>query len=345
MSKALILIVPGLLALSAQARAAMRSLSTLAHYAGSPRPEPRGIAAALFAALGAPASTPVGPLALLGAGAEPGADYVLCADPVHLAADRDTVVLVQRVDDLSASDADTLVRMLDRHFADDDLRFEAVRPDAWFARRRQAADIVTAPPDAARGATLIASLPRGPEGGTWRRWQNEIEMLLHEHAVNVAREARREPAANAIWFWGGGRLAEVGPVPIAIVTGAGGQLGDLARGIARHAQGGAFASPTSADLAQATARATALATEHRDRKIVVLAVAPALTGDGSVIDTDWFAPALGHLAARDVDVLHLVADGNGSAATWTAQPPGLWQRIASRTAARRPLEVPAGPDA
>jgi hypothetical protein len=345
MAKALILVVPGLLALSARALAALPSLSALARFAGSPRAEPRGIAAALLAALGAPDSTPVGPLALLGAGVDPEGDYVLCADLVHLVADRDTVVLAHAVTDLSANDADTLVRMLDGHFADDDLRFAAVRPDAWFARRRQPAHIVTTPPDTVRGRTLIASLPRGPEGGKWQRWQNEIEMLLHEHAVNLAREARREPAANAVWFWGGGRLADVGALPISVVTAPPSRIGDLARGIARHAQGTAAAPPVSDGVAQATARAAAFAAENRGRSVAVLAITPALTGDGSAIDTDWITPALDRLAARDVDVLHLVADGNGAAATWTAKPPGFWQRLAAHTASRRPLVVPARPDA
>jgi hypothetical protein len=344
MSKALILIAPGLLALPARELAAMRSLSALARYAVAPQSEPRGIAAALFASLGAAPGTPVAPLALLGAGVEPGDDYVLCADPVHLAADRDTLALVQTIDDLSAADADILVRMLNAHFAGDDLRFEAMRPNAWFARRRQAADIITTPPDAVRGRKLIASLPRGPDGGQWKRWQNEIEMLLHEHPVNAAREARGEPAANAVWFWGGGRLADVGTLPISAVSAAPGRLGDLARGVARIADGTGMPLQGSADLGQAFARATALASAHRDRSVIVIAVSPRPTAGASLIETDWLAPALQRLAARDIDVLHFIADGNGAAATWTAKPPGIWQRIASR-AAHRPLDIPAVPDA
>jgi hypothetical protein len=35
---------------------------------------------------------------------------------------------------------------------------------------------------------------------------NELQMLLHDHPVNIAREARGEPAINSLWFWGGGKL-------------------------------------------------------------------------------------------------------------------------------------------
>jgi hypothetical protein len=48
--------------------------------------------------------------------------------------------------------------------------------------------ITTTPFDAARAKGVFPYLPRGADGGVWQRWQNEIGMLLHEHAVNVARK-------------------------------------------------------------------------------------------------------------------------------------------------------------
>jgi len=338
MSNTLVLIAPGMLALPAPQLAARRSLATLDRYAEPPRAEPRGIAVALFTTLGVPVETPVGPLALLGAGADPDDDYVLCADPVHLAADRDTVVLARTIDDLSASDADTLVRMLDRHFAQDDLRFEALRPNAWFVRRRQPADIVTTPPDAARGRHLIANLPRGEDAGRWKRWQNEIEMLLHEHAVNAAREAQGRPAANAVWFWGGGRLADAGPMPKTVVTAAQSRLGDLAHGIARCTR---RASPRMNDgLADVLRRAA----KHGDASAFVLAVLPPADGDLCGTEAAWLTPALELLESRRIGELHVIADGNGAAATWSARPPPWWQRLAAR-ASPRTFTVPPREDA
>ena len=341
MSKTLVLLVPGMLALPAESIAVMRSLATLARYAGAPSFEARGIAAALFRALGVPDATPVAPLALLGAGSEPAGDYVLCADPVHLVADRDTVVLVNTVDDLADDDARALVRMLDRHFVGDDLRFEAVRPDAWFAHRRHAPDIVTTPTDAARGRRLLASLPRGAEGGTWQRWQNEIEMLLHEHPVNSAREARGEATVSGVWFWGGGRLADAGAMPRAVVTASPGRLGDLARGIALRGHGDATLDPGEA-LMQTMTRARALAAAHPGDPIVVLAVLP-VAAQPAMLEANWLAPALDELEHHRIDALHVIADGNGNTATWAADAPTLWQRIAAR-ATRRPFEMPALPD-
>lgn len=329
MANALVLVVPGLLALPPQALASMRALAMIAAYAGEPRVQTGGLAKALFTALGVAPDTPVAPLALLGAGGDPGDDYVLRADPVHLAADRDHGLVVQAIDDLSAADADTLGRMLDRHFADDDLRFDIVRPDAWFARRREPARIATTPPDAVRGRAAAECMPSGPESGLWRRWQNEIEMLLHDHAINREREARNALPVNAVWFSGGGRLADVGALPRTFVTAPPSPLGDLARGIARVA-----GTDTADDVAHAVSRAV----EAGGGAVAVL---PRVVDVGD-LETRALAPGLALLDARRVSAVHLVADGNGTAIAWTARRLRLWRRLTMR-ASRRAFAMPSVP--
>ena len=54
------------------------------------------------------------------------------------------------------------------------------------------------------GKDVQPYLPAGADALEWHRIFNEAQMLLHEHAVNEAREARGEPAVNSVWFWGGG---------------------------------------------------------------------------------------------------------------------------------------------
>jgi len=191
-----------------------------------------GIAAALLDALEAPAQTPIAPLAALGGDFDAGNDYVIAADPVLLAADRDDLVLVQRVDDLSAAEAATLVALLNRHFDADGLQFAAVHPDAWFARSTRVPAMTTTPFDAARLRGIFPFLPQGADAGLWQRWQNEIGMLLHEHPVNEARQAAGSAPVTGIWFSGGGRLADTNAMPRAIVHAAPGRIADLARGIA-----------------------------------------------------------------------------------------------------------------
>ena len=63
---------------------------------------------------------------------------------------------------------------------------------------------VTRPPEAALGAPLIPYLAAGPDAARWRRWQNELQMLLFEHAVNRRREASAHVGVDSVWLWGGG---------------------------------------------------------------------------------------------------------------------------------------------
>ncbi len=53
-------------------------------------------------------------------------------------------------------------------------------------------------------------LPDGDGSALYRNLSSEIEMALHEHEVNLRREANGEPPANAMWLWGGG----VAPEPV-----------------------------------------------------------------------------------------------------------------------------------
>jgi hypothetical protein len=332
-----ILVVPGLLAQPAQALAAVPSLARLAMYAPPPTVVPEGIAAALFRALGVRADTPPAPLAALGAGLDPGADYVMSADPVELAADRDDVVLLRRVDDLAAGDAAALAAMLDAHFASDGLRFETPRADAWFVRCASEPAIDTTPLDVARGRGIFTSLPRGAEARTWTRWQNEIQMLLHEHPVNLAREAAGQSPVSAIWFWGGGHVVEPAPIRAAAMLAGSGATVDLARGIARHS--GAAVVEIERET---TARAMLGAAQPADAPQATIVALEGIADAAALatLDSHWLSPSLALLAQGSLDAVHLVADGNGTVAHWSAARPGWWQRMTAG-ARRKAFVVPA----
>jgi hypothetical protein len=59
------------------------------------------------------------------------------------------------------------------------------------------------------GRPLDAARLTGPEAGDWSRWQNEAQMLFHQHPVNQAREAAGLPGISGVWTWGGGVLPQV----------------------------------------------------------------------------------------------------------------------------------------
>ena len=337
MAIALVLIVPGLLTRPERELASMRALAMLCRHA-SARVERNGIVAAIFDAIGMPPGSPVAPLALLGAGVDPGDDYVLLAEPVHLAADRDRGISAQAIDDLSAADAVRFVQTLDAHFRDDDLRFEAVRPNAWFARRREPAQIATTPPDAARDAERLANLPTGADSALWRRWQNEIEMLLFDHPVNIARESRGEQAVTAVWFWGGGRLADVALLPRLTVAAPPTMPGDVVRGIALHGKSASgtaragTAAPAAEDANRDLGDIVAQAQHYKGTPVMVV------SGKDSDIDARAFAPALEHLVARKLDSVTIVANVAKGVVVLKAKPPTLWQRLMQLRPS--PLRIP-----
>ncbi len=51
-------------------------------------------------------------------------------------------------------------------------------------------------------------LPSGDDTATHRNLLSEIEMALHEHDVNLEREANGELPVNSLWLWGGGNAPE-----------------------------------------------------------------------------------------------------------------------------------------
>ena len=135
----------------------------------------------------------------------------LRADPVHLRPDLEAASLFDSSHfSLSLDEAASMAEALDRHFAPEGVRFEALYPTRWYARLEKAPDAVFRPPGAAAARGAGASLPAGNEGSIWRRRMNEAQMVLHAHPVNQAREARGELPVNSVWFWGAG---EPGPIP------------------------------------------------------------------------------------------------------------------------------------
>ncbi len=166
------------------------------------------------------ASNPVAALTLLADGGAPGHDTWLRADPVHLHVSRDNVQLLDsHVLKPTQTEADAIVATLNEHLAGDGLSIHAPDAARWYMRIPEAETPDTTPLWRANGANVFDHLPENADNDTgkikWRRLQNELQMLLHDHPVNTAREARGELAINGIWFWGAGafrgKAAPIGP--------------------------------------------------------------------------------------------------------------------------------------
>ena len=311
----LILALPGLFDLVAPGAPPAPHLARILAASGAPAHEPDGLAAALAARYGIARQQdwPLAPLRLAASGVDPGNAYWLVADPVTLVAGRDDVRLTGAVSDLAAHESAALLETLNAHFTVDGLVFVAPRPDRWFVRAPDRPALATRPLAAVTGRTLRHLLPMGADSGTWRRWQNEIQMLLHEHPVNAARERAARPPVNSVWFSFGGTAPERGPAAAVIRTYA---ADGIAAALAAYSGAPAQALPERLDPRSAHAPEGAV--------IVVALDAPLELGD---VERSWAAPAWAMLARGKLDALTLMADYDGDAAIWTARRPGLWRRM------------------
>ena len=65
------------------------------------------------------------------------------------------------------------------------------------------------------GDDPTAGLPRGPDAAALKRLGSEIELWLHQHPLNLARERRGELTVSALWLWGGASAPAASSAPAA----------------------------------------------------------------------------------------------------------------------------------
>lgn len=135
----------------------------------------------------------------------------LRADPAHVRAGINGATLLACGDGLAltADETAALLRPLKSLFGDVGFTIDAPRPGHWYLRLPREAKLpaFTEPADAL-GGDVFEHLPEGDAGRRWRSLLSEAEVILHNHPVNAERAARGLPAANSVWFWGGGVLPD-----------------------------------------------------------------------------------------------------------------------------------------
>ena len=69
--------------------------------------------------------------------------------------------------------------------------------------------------EVANGSSADRFMPTGVGSESYHRLLSEMQMSLHEHPVNNAREAVGKRVVNSLWIWGGGIAPdrEVRPIP------------------------------------------------------------------------------------------------------------------------------------
>jgi len=227
------------------------------------------------------------------------------ADPVYLEPGHDSLALHAGLD-LTQSEADSLASELNTALVTDGWLLKAPRPDRWYLKPPRAARIRTTALSAAVGRDIHALLPDGAENRAWHTRLSELQILLHTSSVNAAREARGRQPANSVWFWGAGRLPQLGTVAWTQVW----SNEPLASGLARLA--GLPAAPLPEDaqkwLDQAGTASDCLLILDQLASLQlqgdVYGWQPALLG----LDSDWIAPLMAAVHAGQLASLTVLSD-------------------------------------
>jgi len=259
------------------------------------------------------ADWPVAPLALLGHGRDPARDYWLCAEPAHLRVHGDKLLLAPAdTAALSAEESVALVQALNAHFKPDGFEFVATDARHWYLRAPSVPDLRTVAPEEAAGNDIDRLIPAGGDRLRYHGFLNEVQMVLHAHPVNQAREDKDRPALNSVWLWGGGVLPEARAAWTAVQGGSA-----LLKGLCRLA-GPAIAAPAPGAL-------------PASGDVLVELDDPDLRNPGhrrqalERIDREWMAALTRSLRQGKLHHLTIATVARRRAHEWSLPRSGLWK--------------------
>jgi hypothetical protein len=129
------------------------------------------------------------------------------ADPVHLAADHQGLILMdESAFTLDQHDALVLAADVKDVLAERGMILEAPTTNRWYVTMDEIPAIKTVPIHEVAGHDIHYYMPSGKDQQAWAKLLNEVQMVLHNSPVNAERERRGERAINSLWFWGCGEL-------------------------------------------------------------------------------------------------------------------------------------------
>ncbi len=236
---------------------------------------------------------------------DPGTGHWLRADPVHLSVNRDRVVLLDASQlEITATEANALCRSLQDHFVSDGLSFHAAHPERWYIKSADRIKLHTHPPSAVRGRNIANYWFDGADRALWQQRLSEMQMLLHAHPINEAREEAGQLPINGVWFWGAGPLpGRLGPVYSHIVA-----HDALIAGLA------ALTQAQYTDIDNVHWKALPIATLSQTLIVLGQLDSAAAYGEWDIwrealaaLDSVWFAPALSALKNGKIKAITLHA--------------------------------------
>ncbi|MEQ1668374.1 MAG: hypothetical protein ABL868_07980 [Sulfuriferula sp.] len=261
---------------------------------------------------------PIAPISLTADGGDPAQHYWLRADPIHLRATRDQLMLVDSgAFSVSQAEAELFAQAFNEYFKDDGYLLYPLRPDRWYLRLNHTPDLTTTPINQVTGKHIDPYLPQGADSLAWHRFYNEVQMLFFSLNANAQREQRGEISINGLWCWGGGHMPD----------------------IPRITQGKLWANDpnTRAMALLANLPNDALPTDaaHIDEHAIILL--DQLTGAAQYADyygwreamlaleKDWFAPLLAQLKSGAHKHIRITTHTATNQVDWSCSRSNLWR--------------------
>ena len=135
--------------------------------------------------------------------------WIAAADPVYLEPRLTTLCLhALQGDDMPGSDLREIFDYLQQRLAGND-RYGFVRIGAHgYVRASTPLPTAQAPACVIDGLAPNDYLPAGDATASHHVLHGEVEMALHEHALNLRRESDGRLPVNSLWLWGGGIAPE-----------------------------------------------------------------------------------------------------------------------------------------
>jgi hypothetical protein len=127
-------------------------------------------------------------------------DFVYAVTPCHWDVGIDQITLQNPSDlRLSPEESQVFLEALQPYFAEDGITLIYDTPSQWVASSTSWDELLLASLDRVIGRNVSSWLPPLPQGRSLRRLQNEMQMLLYTHPLNIQREAKGLPSINSFW--------------------------------------------------------------------------------------------------------------------------------------------------
>ncbi len=250
--------------------------------------------------------------------------YWLCATAVHLEIRRNALILGDPAAlRITTAECAAFSTMLAEHLQAESITLQAAQsdPGTWLVHCPSPQNLTTTSLSEATGRDVRPHLPKGTDSPRWCRRLTEIEMLLHAHPANNAREGRGLLPVNSVWLWGGGVMPQhrpAAPPPYDAVW-----SDDVStRALAQHA--GCRIEPSLSRMTVSSLvggshffSSDALSTPLRRGDVA------AWRSALMALERDWFSPLLAALKARELETLTVLSSNDTATHRFVIRPGDL----------------------